>query len=175
MSDFSQVFDLFDELARNDNALRVAALTAHTVHKDRIFGKGEDAAGGTIGKYSRKPLYVSQSQSPVRLNPKGKTGKNKFKDGTAHKSQYFDQGYFGFRGQVGRQTGFVDLRLSGQMEQDYGLDARAGAYVSGFSNSTNYKKATGNEAHFKKDIFSVSEEEMDVFVDVYEDEIFKGL
>lgn len=171
MANVDDIFDLLDELADIDRALRVAANTVHAKHKDRIFGLGKAADNSAIGDYSRKPTYISPRNSPVALRPQGKTGETTFKDGTPHKTQYFGEGYFGFRQYAGRQTGTVDLRLSGQMENDYTVEPDGTGYASGFNNRTNFAKAKGNERHFGKVIFEASEDEIELFVKVFESEL----
>jgi len=168
---FDQLFNLLDQLAKPEKALRSAVISTHALHSARIFGQGKAADGTLIGKYSKEETYVSNKQSPVKMIPKGKTGRTKFKDGTPHKSRYFEKGYFEFRQTIGRQSGKVDLRLTGQMQNDYQVDARGEIYVSGFSNTTNYKKATGNEDRFGKKIFKLSADEQEAFLNAFNTEL----
>jgi len=139
----------------------------------RIFDKGLDSDGNSIGKYSKKPIYVSLSgqtaqQRSSSLRPRGKDSNSpKFKNGNPRKSQYFADGYFGFRSVVGRQNQKVDLRVTGSLQGSIQANENRVA----FNNDTQFEKAKGNEKRFNKVIFSASESELKAIEDVWEKEV----
>ena len=170
-------------LKASGDALKVAASTVHQKMADRVFGQGKDASGGAIngGEYSTKPMYVSTSKMAKEVQAKGKTGKSKKKNGEPYKSKYFEGGYKQFRKETGRArqpegiTDFVNLRYTGQMERDFDIAADGKKYVSGFGNSTNAKKADGNEIRNGGPIFAPTKQEISLFGDVFNFEINKRL
>lgn len=147
--------------------LGIASNTVHAVQSQRIFDQGLNANESKIGNYSKKPAYFSPSQSPVNFPGKGKDGKSKFKNGKPKKSRYFPNGYSGFRQAAGRQNQFVDLRLSGELAADYIVVPSGHDWVSGFQSSKSAAKAEGNEDRFGASIFTLSNTEIDVFLDVF--------
>jgi len=144
---------------------------------DRVFYKGIDADGNSIGKYSKKPLYVSISgqtsqQRSSSLRPRGKDSNSpKFKNGNTRKSQYFADGYFGFRSVVGRQNQKVDLKLTGSLQGSIQVGESNNITTLAFNNDTQFEKAKGNEKRFNKVIFSASESELKAIEDVWEKEV----
>lgn len=88
-----------------------AARDVMTVTDQRIFSQGKKTSGGKIGSYSLKPIYISPDAAPRAVRNVGKTGKR-------IKSGYYAGGYKQFRQQQGREAGFVNLRLSGEMRND---------------------------------------------------------
>lgn len=74
---------------------------------------------------------------------------------------------------LGRNPGFVNLRLSDQMMMDYGLIVNGDEYGFGFQNSFNADKMSWNTDRYEKRIAALSEEEMKVLVDVLTDLVFK--
>lgn len=67
---------------------------------------------------------------------------------------------------LGRNPGFVNLRLTDQMMNDYGLVINGDQYAFGFQNSFNADKARWVSDRFNKDIFHLSESEIDLFMKV---------
>lgn len=105
--------------------LRLGAFDATAKMGERIFDEGKKESGAKIGSYSTKPIYISAAAVPKpKGRPIGKTGKSKFESGAKagqdHKSRYFNSGYKGYRDNVGRQTSFVDLSLTGELRLDFG-------------------------------------------------------
>lgn len=153
-------------------------------YKQRIFGDGKTANGGSIGQYSKKTLYVSLqkeggvfktsaksqlSNAGLRPRGKGKSGSYNyggFKNGSKRKSSYFKEGYSEFRKAVKRQNGKVDLNLTGQLFFDVrALRVRGGFLEIAIVGKESINKARGNEEHFRKDIFSVSQKEIDALTE----------
>lgn len=145
---------------------------------DRIFQDGRDSDNGKIGSYSTKPIYVSPDSLTSQvgksgLKPKGKNpnSKAKFKNGKARKSQYFPDGYKGFRAAVGRQNEAVDLFLTGSLRGDIRLGSLDGRVELAFTTDKQVQIAAGNESRFNKTIFAPTESELDIVVERWRDEV----
>ena len=142
--------------------LKTAVLSVHSIMVDRIFNKGENANSGKIGKYnSTDELYVNPKFSPKKFPTKGKTGKTKFKNGNIHKTGFF-KSYKDFRSAQGRQTGFVNLNLSGILFRDFAASltrVNANQYQTGLKNKANIGKLEGNEDRFGNNIFKLTKSE----------------
>lgn len=152
---------------------RIAAFTATAKMGERIFDEGKTQSGSDIGDYSTKPLYVSLAVAPKpKGSPTGKTGKSKFEDGRIHKSKYFEQGYKGYRDNVGRQTGFVDLSLTGELRMDFGNQKLTAEprkinnleYQIRLDKEVNQNKREGADEKYGI-VFSPSETERNIFFD----------
>lgn len=74
----------------------------------------------------------------------------------------------------GRNTAFVNLVDTGQMESDYGLIVSGEQYSFGFQNSFNADKMGWMSEKYQKDIAHLSKEEMELLVNVINDEISKA-
>jgi hypothetical protein len=137
--------------------------------KVRVFRRGLDKNGRKIGKYSTRPFYLSlrgarkKYGSQIPLGGKKGRGKNSkrstFKNGKERRSRFYGGGYKEFRGDVGRQTGAVDLNLSGDLRSSLTSGKRKGGGVLGFTNQEAKDKASANEKRFNSAIFEVTETE----------------
>lgn len=147
LADFS---DLMRARARllQDPALRerlaLVAANAITVSvKRRVFQNGIAQDGSLIGSYSTKPAYFSTGVRGLpKISPKGKTKR-------AIRSFYSESGYKGFRDAVGRQSGKVDLNLTGATFSGVGVGVgRNGLPAFGVKTNDALKKIQGNEQRF---------------------------
>lgn len=78
----------------------------------RIFQEGKKSDGSGIGNYdSKNPLYASDDTLPRQGNHTGKTGKG-------IKTSYYAN-YKALRSEQGRESGFVNLRLTNELQSDY--------------------------------------------------------
>ena len=144
--------------------------------KKRIFLDGQDVNGGLIGQYSKKPFYVPVSPqgkgfatsagsqlTNKGIKPRGHKGDTyiygDFKNGNKRKSMYFHNGYYEFRATTQRKNEKVDLSLTNQLQKDIRLGRRGNILTIEISSDLSTKKARGNELHFKKEIFSLSDSE----------------
>ena len=93
-------------------AFEIAGKDAFSVQSRRLFIDGQKSDGSPLGSYSTTPLYVSDRNLPTSGNHKGKTGKTT-------KSSYYAGGYAELRAQQGRESGFVNLRFSNELQADY--------------------------------------------------------
>ena len=161
----------------------IAVKSIQSEQAERIFEKGISSDGSKIGDYnSTNPIYINSDKSPKKFKPEGKpkattTDKKKTKaSNDKRKTKYFES-YRAFRQQIGRESGFVNLRLFGRLQSDF---VNAPVQSSQFSydvvlNSLNAAKAKGNEAHFGKKIFGLTKEENQTFLKVLGFELNKIL
>lgn len=170
--------------------LRVAAFDVTAIMGQRIFDEGKKTDGTEIGsKYSDKPLYINPNvlkEINVKATglgvPRGKTGKTKFKNGEPHKTKYLAGGYEELREKVGRQTSFVDLRLSGELRLDFSNDKTIAEprkineleYQIKLDKEINQKKRLGMDEKYGT-IFKTSDEENALFFETIGREFRKQL
>lgn len=86
------------------------AQTLSSVTQESIIQSGESGIG-KLGNYSTKAGYFQSPEGVAQVTPRGKNGK------TGGKTRYFEDGYFGYRKEIGREANFVNLELSTQMFQ----------------------------------------------------------
>ena len=173
-----------DDLTLYNRPLLLAATSTVVEMASRIFVKGLATDGSKIGNYSKKDLYLSDNQIAslpnVKSTRKGKTGKNKFKDGKEHKTTWFE-GWYGVREEAGRNTDKVDLSFTGDLQSEFTNSVRVNdakpnyidtnTYETRVTTELNVNKARGNEKHFGKEIFTVSPQEKEIFYSTAEYEL----
>jgi hypothetical protein len=144
---------------------QLAVFSIYGMTRERIFVDGIAADGSAIGTYSTKPLYANPRRiAGTSFSPRGKTGKTKFENGKSHVTRYFPKGYRELRQTAGRQSARVDLRFSGTLRSAWLPGRQGNAWVIGFSDQVNADKGAGNEDHFKKQIFALTEREIDTLI-----------
>lgn len=207
------------QLIKNCKPLEIAAKDTMAMQAQRIFMEGKDSADSSIGKYSTKPIYINPKNSPKKFATGGKgkektrirktyiavgessgyvertkekyisISKSKFKNGNPRKSRYFPGGYKEFRDKIGRETRFVNLSLTGDLQSDF---ANAGTisttlksvkpikissleYVTALKRGINKEKRAGMEKKYGP-IFQLTNEEIKNFFDVLakENELYFG-
>lgn len=147
-----------NEFIQSDRNIRTALITTLAIHKPRIFAQGFDEKGTKIGTYGTNPISISKK------NQARNTGKT-----------YFKGGYAEYKRAVGKNPGYVILRNTDQMYADYGIVGSVGKYGFGFQNSKNYDKSQWMQDKYKKDIFSLSNNELNVLTNVLIDQLNKFL
>jgi hypothetical protein len=155
-----------------DGLARTVASTALAQLKSRIHEQGKAADGSDIGTYSTKPIYVSVKNNPGRSFglPTGKTGRYVFKTGKKagerHASKYFPGGYNQYKTEIGRNTlGKVNLSLSGQMNNQFTVQPSSNGYGIGWGDTEFTDRAKGFELKYKKKIWALSKEELQLVKD----------
>jgi hypothetical protein len=148
-NDILNIANRINNAIRSDKPKSIAASTVLAKHKARIFERGEAETGGKIGTYSTKPISIARSKQARD------TGQS-----------YFKTGYAGYKSAVGKNPGFVILRNTDQLYGDYGLIKSGDGYGFGFQNQSNTDKAGWMEGKHDKSIFSLSDEEFNLYVDV---------
>ena len=156
------------------NIMRVAAVTALVLLRDRIQTRGEDADGEKYDPYSTKPMLVSRKGMNAAAYNKIAGSKEKRRDlkwvtigGSSGYSAYLAVsagtssgganagkgarlfelagGYKEFRDLHGRQTGFVDFAFSGRMWANITLVSSESEHRKGVARIT-----APNEDEYKK-------------------------
>lgn len=145
--------DKLKKLATSDKVMRVSLTTVLAVHKPRIFQQGQDSKKSKIGTYSTKPISISKK------NQARNTGKT-----------YFPGGYAQYKNEIGK-GGTVNLRNTDQMMMDYQLIVNGDKFGFGFQNNTNYDKSQWMQEKYDKDIFDLTEEELNVLADTLKAQI----
>lgn len=149
------------------NCFNQVVVSIHAQQTQRIFVDGKNSNNSNIGTYnSTDPLYVNPSTAPKKFPTKGKTGQTVFKNGRKHKTGYF-RSYKDFRQNQGRQTGTVDLRLTGLMFRDFAASiVREGnRWIVGFKNKENIGKYQGAQEKYGE-VFKFTEAERKKFREV---------
>lgn len=95
----------------------LAVRSAHAEMTTRIFSKGLNSAGGKMGTYdATKEIWIPDSALPKKgshLGKPNKDGKRKKIKTTYYKS------YREMRQQQGREAGFVNIRLTNDLQSDF--------------------------------------------------------
>lgn len=153
-NEFLNFIDKVNASIRSDQNMRIALTTVMAVHKPRIFAQGQDEKGEKIGTYGTKPISISKTKQARN------TGKT-----------YFKAGYAEYKKVIGKNQGFVNLRNTDQMMMDYGIVQNGGQFGFGFQNSFNANKSGWMTEKYDKDIFQLSDKEVDILGNVLVDQI----
>lgn len=169
--------------------LFAAGLAMEAEMKDRIFGQGKDSEGNSIGNYSVKSAWFSREQFVRQgaFKPNSKSGGevkvfnvktkrkkivNVTKDFRETQSMWLKNGYKEFRDIQGRQTAFVDNKLSGDLEKSIQtVKINEDTVYIAITDKIGSDKRKGNEKHFGKSIYSASKTDKEVFIKAVNDEV----
>lgn len=144
-------------MIRDRKAGIAAVNSVLAAQKKRIFQDGKASNESKIGTYSTKPISVSRKSQAKN------TGKT-----------YFKGGYRQYKSLIGKGSSFVNLRNTDQMMMDLSTQlVSVNEYGIGFNNEFNADKSEWMEEKYKKDIFSTTNKEDDLFLKVFEFEINK--
>lgn len=157
-NELKNLVDKINNAIRGERVKRVALTTALAIHKPRIFQKGQDSTGSTIGQYGTNPISISKK------NQARNTGKT-----------YFKGGYAEYKSAVGKNPGYVILRNTDQMMMDYGLVSNGADFGIGFQNQVNADKAGWMTEKYDKEIFALSDSEVNVLASVIVEHIKQAL
>lgn len=174
MSDFDDAALDFKRMANSlkNSAPRISiqlALDQLISLKNRVFSRGQDKNESSIGKYSTKPMLVGEtsftrygSQVAGRRAVKSVFGSKKKRRSrdwvtvNGNKLIVLKGGYKEFRGLVGRLTGKVDLKLTGDLFRSIVSGKHEKGAAVGSNSDDQFNKARWNEEHFEKTIFEPS-------------------
>jgi hypothetical protein len=146
-----------NKAVRSDKAMRTALTTVMAKHKPRVFESGQDARNSKIGTYSTKPISISKK------NQARNTGKT-----------YFAGGYAEYKNAIGK-GGTVNFRNTDQMQMDYQIIAQGGQFAFGFQNPENWNKSQWLQDKYDKDVFDLTDDELNILGDVHKAEVEKLL
>lgn len=149
---------LIQSLQTENKPFKIAVQTVHALRMHRIFDKGETSAGGQIGQYSTKPIYINPKKVGFSFAGQGKNQKRRSKN-SPRKTKYFAEGYKGFRQFIHRPVSFINLGLTYDMRFDLsnsrslsqvGLPDKISnsEYVERFKRPHNAEKFAGQEKRF---------------------------
>lgn len=146
-----------NKAVRSDKAMRTALTSVMAIHKPRVFESGKDASKSKIGTYSTKPISIAKDKQARN------TGKT-----------YFKGGYAEYKNAIGK-GGDVNFRNTDQMQADYQIIASGGQFAFGFQNAENWNKSQWLQDKYNKDVFDLTQEELNVLGDVHKAEVEKLL
>lgn len=86
----------------------------------------------------------------------------------------YSEKYAKLKSKIGRNPGYVNLRNTDQLMNDYGVTIQGDQYAFGFQNPTNAEKA-GYLTDRYGNVFHVDDKELDVFAEVLLTEINKAI
>lgn len=161
----------------NAKFLLTSVTEVHSRQVKRIFEKGLNGDEGKIGSYnSTDPLYVDPDTSPKKFPLKGKNGETTFKNGKSHKTGYFDS-YKAFRGAIGRETSFVNLRLTENLKFDFtnSLTLDGSFYLTGVKKKENADKVNGLADKYGNVTFMLTDNEREIYNQSVKKKLFDTL
>ncbi len=127
-----------------------ATNTVLAQQKRRIFQDGKAANESQIGTYGTKPISIAKDKQARN------TGKT-----------YFKGGYREYKSLVGKGSSFVNLRNTDQMMMDLGTTVVSPKeFGIGFQNELNGNKSQWMEDKYNKDIFTTTDREDELFLNV---------
>lgn len=153
--EITDLIQRINKAVRSDKAMRTALTSVMAIHKPRIFQNGRDSSKSQIGTYSTNPISISKK------NQARNTGKT-----------FFKGGYAEYKNAIGK-GGAVNFRNTEQMQMDYGIIANNGKFGFGFTNSVNWEKSQWLQDKYDKDVFDVSQDELDLLGTVHQMEVEK--
>lgn len=156
MNEYSKIIDKLNAAIKDERFQRIAASTVLATYKQRIFSQGQDAKNSKIGTYGTKPISISKK------NQARQTGKT-----------YFAGGYAEYKTAIGKNPGYVNLRNTDQMMMDLGLVKNGANFAFGFQNNINGDKSVWMEEKYDKEIFTASQQEIDLFSQTLTNLVFK--
>lgn len=142
----------------SDKVMRTALITVLSVHKPRIFESGQDANNNKIGTYSTNPISISKA------NQARNTGKT-----------FFKGGYAEYKSAIGKNPGYKNYRNTDQMQMDYGLIVNGDKYGHGFNNTENANKARWNQDRDDKNVFDISNNELELLANTLKAQVENNL
>lgn len=146
-----------NKAVKSEKAMRTALTSVLAIHKPRIFQTGQDANKSKIGRYSTTPISISKK------NQARNTGKT-----------YFKGGYAEYKDAIGK-GGDVNFRNTDQMQMDYGIIQNGSEFGFGFQNAENFNKSQWLQDKYDKDVFDLTDQELDILGDVHKAEVEKLL
>jgi hypothetical protein len=115
---------------KSDKIMQLAVYSVNQQRIERIFEKGQNTYGFKIGDYnSTTPVYIRPEDAPkaVKLGGKPQTVKGKsykkktgvsFVNPEPNAETAWFSSYKAFRRAMGRETGFVNIRLNNRLQGD---------------------------------------------------------
>lgn len=192
------------QLLEDQQPLFLASQSALVDISTRVFVKGQDVSGAKFSYNDNKPIYVNPDTSPgIAFKPAGKPkevtkkgvtksvqSKKKFVrnnftgrkvEGT-RKTRWFPS-YKDYREEIGRESGFVNFELSGDLKSD--IENRANGdltprksspeeYIITPTRKENIKKVEGFNDKYPG-VFAISENEKGVFRRIFNEEMLRNI
>lgn len=173
INDFNKKLEERKRIIEENIPLGVATADTHAMMVQRIFTDGLNSSDSKIGNYATSPpLYVNTTlNAPIQKAPKGKYGETKFKTGAKkgqlHKTTYFES-YKAFRQAESRESSFVNLRLFGNLQNDFSTGLKRvnnDSWVAVVRKDESGDKIKGAESKYGK-VFFLTQDERKHFKDL---------
>lgn len=169
IAEFNKKIEERKRVIEENIPLGIAVADTHALMVQRIFVNGLNSSDSKIGSYATSPpLYVNTTlNAPIKKAPKGKYGETKFTDGRPHKTTYFES-YKKFRQEESRESSFVNLRLFGNLENDFKTGLKRinnDSWVAVVRKDESADKIRGAESKYGK-VFFFTKDERKHFKDV---------
>lgn len=181
-------------LEQRNVPLEIAVRTTTAEQAVRIFQNGQNSSGRRIGSYSTRPRVISprfaprsfkaDTFQPFNRAQRARTGKK------GYYGKFFAQGYKQFRSEQGREAGFINLRLTNDLQSDFAnvgmsknttsvasprpIKVSTHIYKTSLKRQQNVLKREGLENRFGP-IFRLTRKERDTFVRIAAFELRKIL
>jgi hypothetical protein len=179
IEELNRKLDKFSKELESNNWVEIGARSTITRMGERIFERGLNTDGRKMGEYSTTPAIINTESAPrtlpndsfFRFKQPSRRGKK------GYFGTFFAGGYDEFKTSQGRNQGFVNLKLSGEMQGDFlnGFvkKGKLGAIVA-FKKTINAKKRETHERKYGT-IFDASKSEIKNFEKVVTFELLKAL
>lgn len=116
INDLIQKLENYITEIKKGDVVKIAAIGTSAIMVERIFEKGLKSDGSKIGTYdSENEIYEYPNNLPRRQSPKGKPGAER--NVKNRKTVYF-KSYQDLRAKQGRESSFVNLRLTNDLQSD---------------------------------------------------------
>lgn len=180
LAEYKEKLKKVAKLIESENVMKKAILAVNEVRMKRIFIDGLNSSGSKIGTYnSTTPVYIDPDKAPKKVKQIGKNGK-------PIKSGYY-KSYKEFRQAMGRESGFVNIRLNNELQNDLAngsltkssnkvnlkvtpIKVSKGVYKVVLKKQENIDKMVGLEKKYGK-IIEHTKEEKELFTKVIDTEL----
>lgn len=138
---------LIYDTVKEAKAFGIAVATIHTDINERVFEDGVDANGVKIGEYSENAGWFARPGSRDR--------------------KFYPGGYREFKADIGKESSFVNLELSGNLKMDFSTGLRKVSplkYQIAVSQQVNAEIIEKMEHKYSTPIFEASEAEQDKLI-----------
>jgi len=138
---------LINETVKEAKAFGIAVATIHTDINERVFEDGLDAHGVKIGEYSENEGRYAKPGSK--------------------KTKFYEGGYREFKADIGKESSFVNLELSGNLKMDFSNGLRKVSplkYQIAVSQKINAVIIESMEEKYSTPIFEASEAEQEKLI-----------
>lgn len=154
-----QEYEKFRDVQISERILIAGANEMLASITDRIFDEGKATNEQLISdryRWQKKKYTREDFQGVKGAEFTANTTVKNQKTGKEEPAMFISGGYEGFRRLAGRQTNYVDLSLTGSLQQNMQIGKEGDKVVIGLTSLNEAKKKRKLEKMYKKDIFKPS-------------------